>query len=169
MVPCPEDYARAALHRRATGLAAFNGMDLLPLSRTCAAIHCAAVQPMALRVVLDTLRIADRLKRFGFERRQAEGMARVLSEEMSELIGRLVTRSDLATEIGTVRSDFTDLRSDFTALRSDFTALDARLTARIDALNAKVDALSTQIRFIFAILAVLLALGIIDTVPGLLG
>ena len=131
---------------------------------------------MALRVVLDTLRIADRLKRFGFERRQAEGMARVLSEEMSELIGRLVTRSDLATEIGTVRSDFTDLRSDFTdlrsdftALRSDFTALDARLTARIDALNAKVDALSTQIRFIFAILAVLLALGIIDTVPGLLG
>ena len=96
-------------------------------------------------------------------------MARVLGEEMSELIGRLVTRSDLATEIGTVRSDFTDLRSDFTALRSDFTALDARLTARIDALNAKVDALSTQIRFIFAILAVLLTLGIIDTVPGLLG
>ena len=82
-------------------------------------------------------------------------MARVLGEEMSELVGRLATRSDLATEIGTVRSDFT--------------ALDARLTARIDALSAKVDALSTQVKFIFAILAVLLALGIIDTVPGLLG
>ena len=81
-------------------------------------------------------------------------MARALGEEMSKLLQRLVTKSDLAAEIG--------------AIRSDFTALDAKLSARIDALSARVDALSTQIKFTIAILAVLLALGLIDTVPRIL-
>ena len=107
--------------------------------------------------MFDTLRFADRLKNSGFEDRQAEGMARALGDEMSRLPERLVTKSHLSTEFG--------------AFRSDLTALDARfdaLGAGFDALSARFDALNTQVRFIFAILALLLALGLVDTVPGML-
>ena len=101
--------------------------------------------------MFDTLRFADRLKSSGFESRQAEGMARALSDEMSKLPERLVTKADLNTEIG--------------AVRSDITAVDGK----VDTLAAKVDALNTQIKFIFAILGVLVVLGLIDTAPGMLG
>ena len=58
-------------------------------------------------------------------------------------------------------------------------ALDAKLSTRIgtldhkvDALDAKlsarIEALDTQIKFVLAALALLLALGLIDTVPRLL-
>ena len=46
------------------------------------------------------------------------------------------------------------------ATKSDLDALDTKL-------SAKIEALGTQIRFVFAALAVLLALGLIDTVPQL--
>ena len=106
------------------------------------------------QTMFDTLRFADRLKNSGFENRQAEGMARALGEEVGKLTERLVTKSHLATEFG--------------AIRAEFTALDSRLSSKFDALNAKVDALNTQVKFIFAILAVLLALGLIDTVSAML-
>ena len=48
------------------------------------------------------------------------------------------------------------------ATKSDLDALDAKLSARIGALD-------TQIKFVLAALAMLLALGLIDTVPRLLG
>ena len=47
------------------------------------------------------------------------------------------------------------------ATKSDLDALDTKL-------SAKIEALDTQIRFVFAALAVLLALGLIGTVPQLL-
>ena len=47
------------------------------------------------------------------------------------------------------------------ATKSDLDALDAKLSARIGALD-------TQIKFVLATLAMLLALGLIDTVPRLL-
>ena len=95
------------------------------------------------RTMIDTLQFADRLKDSGFENRQAEGMARVLGDVLTSALGHLVTKSDLD-------------------------ALDTKVSARIEALDAKVDALGTQIRLVFAALAVLLALGLIDTVPQLL-
>ena len=94
--------------------------------------------------MFDSLRFATRLKRSDFEDGQAEGMARALAEEMGKLLERLATKADLEAQI-------------------------AALSARIDALEAKVDALAMQQRFMFAMLAVLLALGLIDTVPGMLG
>ena len=42
--------------------------------------------------VIDTLRLADRLNEAGFERPQAEGMARALGDELME---RMVTKSYL--------------------------------------------------------------------------
>ena len=93
--------------------------------------------------MIDTLHFADRLKDSGFENRQAEGMARALGDALAGTVENLATKSDLA-------------------------ALDTKLSARIETLDAKVDALGTQIKFVFAALAILLALGLIDTVPRLL-
>ena len=48
------------------------------------------------------------------------------------------------------------------ATKSDLDALDTKLSTRIGALD-------TQIKFVLATLAMLLALGLVDTVPRLLG
>ena len=96
-----------------------------------------------LRTMIDTLRFADRLKDSGFESCQAEGMARALGDALTGTVENLATKSDLD-------------------------ALDAKMSARIEALDTKVGALGTQIRFVFAALALLLALGLVDTVPRLL-
>ena len=101
--------------------------------------------------MFDSLRFATRLKHSGFESDQAEGMARALADEMGKLLERLATKADLES------------------VKRDLEAQIAALSARMDALEAKVDALAMQLRFMFAMLAVLLALGLIDTVPGLLG
>ncbi len=93
--------------------------------------------------MIDTLHFADRLKDSGFENRQAEGMARALGDALAGTVENLATKSDLA-------------------------ALDTKLSARIETLDTKVEALGTQIKFVFAALAMLLALGLIDTVPRLL-
>ena len=130
-------------------------MDNLPWSPEHASIHFDASAANGLRTVLDTLRFADRLKHSGFEDDQAEGMARALGDEMTTQLEHVVTKPDLDTAIG--------------AVRSDLTAVDARLSAKFDGLSAKFDALHAQVRFMMAILAVLLALGLIDTVPRILG
>ena len=107
-----------------------------------------------LRTMIDTLHFADRLKDSGFENRQAEGMARALGDALAGTVENLATKSDLD-------------------------ALDTKLSARIETLDTKVDALDTrlsvriealdiQVKFVLAALAVLLALGLIDTVPRLL-
>ena len=99
------------------------------------------------------------MKSSGFEARQAEGMARALGDEIGKLLEHLVTKSDLDAEIG--------------AVRSDIVALDAKLSAKLDALDAKlsaqISALRAQVKFMLAILAMLLALGLVDTVPQILG
>ena len=94
--------------------------------------------------MIDTLRFADRLKDSSFENRQAEGMARALDDELARTVERLATKSDLEREIG-------------------------KVSARVETLGNKVEALDTQVKFVLAALALLLALGLIDTVPRLLG
>ena len=98
--------------------------------------------------MFDTLRFSDRLKRSGFETPQAEGMARAIGDEVTTMVEHVVTKPHLDAAIGGVRSDLA--------------GVDVRL-------SAKVDALAAQIRFIIAILVVLLALGLVDTVPRILG
>ena len=75
-------------------------------------------------------------------------MARAIGDEMTTMVEHVVTKPDLDAAISQVRSELA--------------GLDARL-------SAKVDALATQVRFIMAILVVLLALGLVDTVPRILG
>ena len=136
--------------------------------------------------MFDTLRFATRLKRSGFESGQAEGMARALSEEMGKLLERLATRVDLATMKNELKTQIAALSVRLDSLEAKFEALSARvdslsarvvaleakveaLSARVAALEAKVDAMAMQMKFMFAMLAVLLALGLIETVPGMLG
>ena len=118
------------------------------------------------QAVFDTLRFADRLKDSGFDGQQAEGLARALGDEFGNVHAQVATKSHLESEIGT--------------LSAKVDALGARIDARVDALDYKVDALDgklsaridslgTQLKFVFAMLALLLALGLVDTVPRLLG
>ena len=175
--------------------------------------------------VIDTLRLADRLKESGFDDRQAEGLARALGSEITE---HLVTKADLDAATELVRGDyraldekfsnkfdsvdarfesvdsrFESVDSRFESVDTRFDSVDARfdsvdtrfdsvdtrfdsvdakfesvdsrfesVDARFDALDAKFEAkfnaLSTQIKFIFAMLGVLVALGLVDTVLPLL-
>ena len=197
--------------------------------------------------VIDTLRLADRLKESGFEDRQAEGLARALGNEITE---HLVTKADLDAAVETVRGDYraldekfcgkfdsvdarfdsvdarldsvdsrfdakfdsvdarfdsvgsrfdarfdsVDARFDsvdsrfesvetrFESVETRFDSVDARfesvdarfdsVDSRFDALDAKFEAkfnaLNTQIKFIFAMLGVLMALGLVETVLPLL-
>ena len=105
--------------------------------------------------VIDTLRLADRLKESGFEPPHAEGMARALGDELGE---RMVTKSDLDEAIRPVceqihalelRLDTLDAKFDakFEGLEPRFDAIDARfegLEPRFDAIDAKFDGLEPR-------------------------
>ena len=108
------------------------------------------------QAVIDTLQLADRLKESGFQDRQAEGLARALGDVFTD---QIVTKADLDSAIQVIRADYRALDDKFEAR---FGALDGKFEARFNSL-------SLQIRFIFATLAMLLALGLIDTVPRLIG
>ena len=142
--------------------------------------------------VIDTLRLADRLKESGFQDMQAEGLARALGGEFAD---RIVTKTDLDTGIKLVRADYRALDEKLDtrigaldqkfdarlgALDQKTDALDQKFDAKFDALDQKTDALDRkfdarfdslgrQITFMFAALAALLALGLIDTAQRLLG
>lgn len=89
-------------------------------------------------------------------------MAHAIGDAMTTVLEHVVTKPDLDAAIGGVRSDLTGVDVRLSA------RLDT-LSARFDALSAKVDALAGQVRFIMAILVVLLALGLVDAVPRILG
>lgn len=122
--------------------------------------------------VIDTLKLADSLKESGFPDRQAEGLARALGSALTE---HVATKADLDAAIRLVRSDIAALDTKISALDNKGDARDTRIDAldtKIDALDkkfeAKFNSLRTQIRFVFAMLAALLALGLIDTVAPLI-
>ena len=95
--------------------------------------------------VMDTLRLADRLKEAGFERPQAEGMARALGDELA---GRVVTKSDLDNAIQPIhaRLDTMEAKFDgkFEATEARFDAMDAKFEARFDAMDARFDAMDAR-------------------------
>ena len=115
--------------------------------------------------VVDTLRLCDLLRKTGMEREQAEGMARVLGEELGEHVAvqgdvqsvfRQV-RSDLGAEIQQVRSDLgaeiqkvrSDLCAEIQKVRSDLCAeiqqVRCDLEAKIQTVDNKVDLLRAEL------------------------
>ena len=103
--------------------------------------------------VVDTLQISDALRKTGMEREQAEGLARVLGDELG---AHVVAQGDLQTGFLEVRGEIqsVDHRVDLarTELVGQIRLLDGKvdsvrteLGGRIDALDGKVDSVRTEL------------------------
>ena len=113
--------------------------------------------------VIDTLRLADRLNEAGFERPQAEGMARALGDELME---RMVTKSDLDDAVQPIhaRLDTMEAKFDgkFEAMDAKFEAMDAKFEAidvKFEAMDAKIDSVHRELSGKFNILVGVMTLG----------
>ena len=98
--------------------------------------------------VIDTLRLAVRLREAGFEAPRAEGMARALGDELAE---RMLTKSDLDAALRPIQAGIETMNAKFEAkfdgLEPRFDAIDARfdaIDARFDAIDVKFDAMDVK-------------------------
>ena len=103
-------------------------------------------------LMFDTLRVADKLADNGFERPQAEGLARVLGDELAN---RAVSQQQLDMVVG-------DLRGEFAALATKFDKLEARMEGGFKALEGELKAIHTKFWFLYSALGLLLALGLVE-------
>ena len=87
--------------------------------------------------VIDTLNVTNRLKEAGFEPAHAEGMARVLDEELTP---QIVTPTILRDELRPIRNRLDRLEVGQAALDAKIDAHGERLDAKIDALGERLDA-----------------------------
>ena len=91
--------------------------------------------------VMDTLRLANRLKEAGLETPQAEGMARALGDELME---RMITKSDLADALQPIHAKLDAMEAKF---EGKFDAMGARFDAmggRFEAIDTKFDAMEAK-------------------------
>ena len=98
--------------------------------------------------VIDTLRLAVRLREAGFEAPRAEGMARALGDELAE---RMLTKSDLDAALRPIQAGIETMNAKFEAkfdgLEPRFDAIDARfdaIDARFDAIDVKFEAMDVK-------------------------
>ena len=89
--------------------------------------------------VIDTLKFADRLKNAGFPPPQAEGLARVLGDELGE---RMVTKRDLDDAVQTINATIGILDAKF---ESKFEAMDQKFEARFVAMEPRFDAIDAKL------------------------
>ena len=98
--------------------------------------------------VIDTLRLANRLKDAGIKADQAEAMSRAFNDELTEGVA---TKQDLNNAVTALTGEIAkvDARLDaidgkfevkFQAVDARFDAVDAKMDARFDAMDAKMDA-----------------------------
>jgi len=83
--------------------------------------------------VIDTLKFADRLKNAGFPPPQAEGLARVLGDELGE---RMVTKRDLDDAVQTIDATIGVLDAKF---ESKFEAMDQKFESKFGAMDQKFE------------------------------
>ena len=122
--------------------------------------------------VIDTLRYAVRLKEAGVEPAHAEAMSRALNDELTE---GLATKADLDSGVTGLKARFDVVDARFEAIDARFDAMDTKFDAmdtKFDAMDTKFGALSKQVgiqgRYMFLVLAVIVALGLYNaTVPRL--
>ena len=131
--------------------------------------------------VIDTLRLAVRLREAGFEAPRAEGMARALGDELAE---RMLTKSDLDAALRPIqagietmnanfeakfdglepRFDAIDVKFDamdakFEAMDAKFEAMDAKFEAKFDSTDAKIESVHRELSGKFNLLVGMMALG----------
>ena len=145
------------------------------------------------QTLINTLRFADRLKEAGFAGAQAEALARVLGDELTE---QLPSKADFQT----LRADFKILETKFDGLEGRFDSLEGRfdgLEGRLDSLEgrfdglegrfdglerkfdtlqadfkileAKFDGLRYTLNLVLVLVGLLVALGLIEPLSKLLG
>ena len=90
--------------------------------------------------VIDTLQVADALRRTGMEPEQAEGLARTLGAELGEHVA--------------VRGE---LDAGFDGVRAEMNACFEQVDARFDGMEARMDALAGQFRFGLGLVVALFA------------
>ena len=103
------------------------------------------------QTLINTLRFADRLKESGFAGAQAEALARVLGDELTEQLPS--------------KADFQTLQADFKALEAKFDGLEAKF----DGLEAKFDGLRSTLNIVLVLVGLLVALGLVEPVSKLFG
>ena len=95
--------------------------------------------------VIDTLRLAVRLREAGFEAPRAEGMARALGDELAE---RMLTKSDLDEALRPIQAGIETMDAKFEArfdgLEPRFDAIDAKFEAKFDGLEPRFDAIDAK-------------------------
>ena len=83
--------------------------------------------------VIDTLKLADRLKGAGFPPPQAEGLARALGDELGE---RMVTKRDLDDAVQAIHATMGALDAKF---ESKIEAMDQKFESRFEAMDQKFE------------------------------
>ena len=131
------------------------------------------------QTLINTLRFADRLKEAGFAGAQAEALARILGDELTE---QLPSKADFQT----LQADFKTLEGKFDTLEGKFDSLDRRLDAlegkfdsldrRLDALEGKFgvlegkfDGLRYTLNLVLVLVGLLVALGLLEPISKLFG
>ena len=101
--------------------------------------------------VIDTLQVADALRRTGMEQEQAEGLARTLGAELGE---HVAVRGELDAGFVGVRAQM-DTR--FAEVDARFEQVDARFDRMEARMDARLDALAGQFRFGLGLVVALFA------------
>ena len=117
------------------------------------------------QTLINTLRFADRLKEAGFAGAQAEALARVLGDELTE---QLPSKADFQT----LQADFKTLEAKFDGLEGRFDGLERKfdtLQADFKTLEAKFDGLRYTLNLVLVLVGLLVALGLIEPLSKLLG
>ena len=116
--------------------------------------------------VVDTLRLSEGLRDAGVEPRQAEGMARVLGDELGE---HVVVQKDLdagfaamGAEFVATRAEFATMGAEFVATRAEVAAMRAEFVAWRSEVNTKFNWVAWGIGLMLAFTSALIAIGLID-------
>ena len=138
------------------------------------------------QTLINTLRFADRLKEAGFAGAQAEALARVLGDELTEQLPSKADFQTLQADFKTLEGKFDTLEGKFDTLEGKFDSLDRRLDAlegkfdsldrRLDALEgkfgvleAKFDGLRYTLNLVLVLVGLLVALGLLEPISKLFG
>ena len=138
------------------------------------------------QTLINTLRFADRLKEAGFAGAQAEALARVLGDELTEQLPSKADFQTLQADFKTLEGKFDVLEGKFDVLEGKFDALEGKfdalegkvdtLASRLDAvegkfgvLEAKFDGLRYTLNLVLVLVGLLVALGLVEPLSKLFG
>ena len=124
------------------------------------------------QTLINTLRFADRLKEAGFAGAQAEALARVLGDELTEQLPSKADFQTLQADFKTLEARFDGLEAKFDGLEARFDGLEERISgleAKFSGLEAKFDGLRFTLNIVLVLVGLLVALGLVEPVSKLFG